>query len=413
MHSWPHTRRYLAFECRRIWQQGLLRILWKILRHLLSAALWFLLLPLTLALHAIGYRRVNVFTDRIGHLAIEPDCLLKAQALGRIRAYRWLLLAPPARVANQHLLAYWKQHMHVMQHPWLCFIVGSMSRCMFMQYDVSRYIRASNTAQEAYEIHARWGPRAPLLSLTPDDEAWSRRMLEQLGLPKGAWFVCVHARETGFSTVDDELHSHRNGNIAATIPAMQEIVRRGGWVIRIGDPAMQELPAMAGVIDYAHHPLKCDRLDVILCAKARFILGNSSGIALVGKVFGAPCAIANMIPAPDLWFGTRDLCIPKLLWSIKLGRHLRFAEAMSLPVGGFRYASLYQEAGLVVQENTTGEILELTQEMLARLDADFKDTVEDTERAKALARLRTDGHYAYASASRTGALFLRRHADLC
>ncbi|MEW6368778.1 MAG: hypothetical protein AB1714_29470 [Acidobacteriota bacterium] len=51
-----------------------LRLLWDLL-------LWVLLLPATVTLHCLGYRRITVYSERIGHLAGEPDCLLKDRVL--------------------------------------------------------------------------------------------------------------------------------------------------------------------------------------------------------------------------------------------------------------------------------------------------------------------------------------------
>jgi putative glycosyltransferase (TIGR04372 family) len=374
--------------------------------------LWFILLPLTFALHLAGYRRVTVFTDRIGHLALEPDCLLKEQALGLIPKRRWFILAPPGRVANRHLLGYWKPFIRVHEDRIACFLLASMSMWGLMRYDISRYLLAARQAQLAYRIYSQWEDRPPLLSLNREDEDWGKDALRQLGIPEGAWFVCVHVREPGFSPVDEELHAHRNGDVGATLPAIKEIVSRGGWVVRIGDPTMTPLQPLTRVIDYAHHPTKSERLDIILCAKARFILGNTSGIALVGSVFGVPCAVANMIPIPTLWFGARDISIPKLLWSEDHGRYLRFDEIFGSPIADFRYANLYAESRIRVDENSAADITDLVVEMLDRLDGKFSQLDDDDRRSQRFRSLFRDNHYAVDSCARNGALYLRKHAFL-
>jgi putative glycosyltransferase (TIGR04372 family) len=355
---------------------------------------------------------VTVFKDRIGHLAIEPDCLLKEQALGLIPKRRWFILAPPGRVANRHLLGYWRPRLRIFEGRIVCFILESMSRWWIMRHDISHYIRATGKAQAAYRIYSQWGDRPPLLQLTSEDRTWGNSMLARLGLPEGAWFVCVHTREGGFSPIDEELHAHRNGCIEATIPAIQEIVRRGGWVVRIGDPSMTPLPQLPNMIDYAHHALKSERLDIILCAKAKFILGSTSGIVLVGSLFGVPCAIANMIPMPDLWYNARDISIPKLLWSERLNRHLRFDEVLISPVAKYRYAALYRNAGIRVEENSAEDIRNLAIEMLDRLENRFVELGGDEELFHCFLSLLFEGHYAFGSCARIATLFLRRHPEL-
>lgn len=379
--------------------------------RLLSWAIWLLLLPLTLSLHVLGHRRLMVFTDRIGHLALEPDCLLKDQALGHVARRRWFLVAVPGRVANEHLLHCWETFFPVHRGRARCFVLESMTLTGLLRHDLSAYVLATHDhAQDAFRVHSEWQGRPPLLTLTEDDRQWRTEQLRRIGLPEGAWFACVHVREPGFSPVDEELHAHRNGDIDATIPAIRSIVERGGWVIRIGDATMKPLPPLRNVIDYAHHPAKSDRLDVVLCASARFILGNTSGIALVGTVFGVPCAVANLIPSSTLWFGPRDIGIPKLIWSRTLGRHLRLDEILGGKAASYQYAKLYAEAGLEPIENTPEDIDALAGEMLDRLDDQFAPTEADIARARYVRSLFRPHHYAYHSCSSFAARFLRAHS---
>src|SRR5256885_8476241 len=60
-------------------------------------------------------------------------------------------------------------------------------------------------------------------------------------------------------------------------PAVQEITRRGGWVVRLGDPTMEPFPPTPAVIDYAHSRLKSPATDVFLCGACRFFIGVASG----------------------------------------------------------------------------------------------------------------------------------------
>ncbi|MDB5799590.1 MAG: hypothetical protein JWL63_529 [Rhodocyclales bacterium] len=409
MLKWPHLLHGLAFETRRLRQLEAHVFAYKLLSHTVCNLIWFALLPLASIGHAAGYRRATIFTDRIGHFALEIDCLLKAQKLGDIPKRRYFILAPDKRTANQHLRQCWQALIPIYTNQVGCFLLGCLSLRWLMRYDVSHYLLAPHHAQEAYRIHARWQGRSALLQLDSDDEIWGQAKLQELGIPETAWFVCVHAREAGFSPVDEALHSHRNSNIEITIPAMQEIVQRGGWIIRIGDPTMRPLPSTPHIIDYAHHSLKSDRLDVILCAKARFILGNSSGIALVGTVFNVPCAIANMIPTPDLWFSAKDISIPKRLWSTKVECYLHLEEAMAHPIGALRYASLFHSHGIRVDENSEEEIRDLAIEMLDRLEGKFIDTEEDKNRWNLLYGILNEQYYSHKSAARFSTLFIRRH----
>jgi putative glycosyltransferase (TIGR04372 family) len=287
-----------------------------------------------------------------------------------------------------------------------------MSSLGLMRHEASEYVRPNRGSRSAYQIYSLWKGRAPLLRMTPADLQWGDEALRRLGLPENAWFVCVHVREGGFSPIDEELQAHRNASIEATIPAMLEIGRAGGWVIRTGDPSMKPLPPLPQVIDYAHHPMKSDRLDVILCARARFILGSTSGITLVGSIFGVPCAIMNTIPTSNLWYNSHDLSIVKLLWSEKLNRYLRFDEVLGSRLADLRYAAMYRQSGIRVDENSAQDITDLADEMMQRLDGRFIETPDDRRNAERFRSYFPSGHCTADSCARAGACFLRRHSDL-
>lgn len=407
---WQINPHRLAFELRRIRRMNLNTVIYKAILKSLGLVLGLLFLPLTALLHLAGYRHVTIFTDRIGHLALEPDCLLKEQSLGHISCRKWIILAPPGRVANEHLLTYWQPYFSIVHNKALCFLIASLSQWGLMRYDIKNYARTIGKAQRSFQIYADWSNRPPLLQLSNEDEAWGNEMLAQLGVPEGSWFVCVHAREAGFSPIDEELHGHRNSDIKNSIAAMQQITELGGWVIRIGDPTMQPLLPAPQTIDYAHHPLKSPRLDVIICARAKFILGNTSGIALVGSIFGIPCAVSNMIPTADLWYGPQDISIPKLLWSEREHRYLSIAEAMAPPISNFRYAQQYRDAGLRVIENSPDDIVDLLTEMLERLNGTFSFKVTDKKLVRQFRKLIPETSTAYFSQASVGLHFLKKHA---
>jgi putative glycosyltransferase (TIGR04372 family) len=369
------------------------------------------LFPISIFLYFYGARRLCIFTDRIGHLAIEPDTLLKAQILGLIKPRKWFILSPFHRTANQHLISCWKKYFVIFQSKWICFLLNALSLWPFLRYNVSHFINNDKNCQLAYEINQKWGTRLPILTLTSEDETFAKTQLCLLGLPKEAWFVCVHAREGGFSPVDEVLHSHRNGKIENLLPAIQEIVKRGGWVIRLGDPTMAPLKKMDQVIDYAHHPLRSARLDILLCAKARFILGNTSGIFLVGSIFGVPSALANMIPMPTLGFLNNDVSIPKL-YRKNNNTYVTFKELLSSPVSTFRIADLYQKSGLIVEENSSQDILFLTQEMLDRVEGRFKITKDKQQLHDTFLSLFQPRHYSYGAASNISVKFLEQYQHL-
>ena len=408
--AYLHTRIVVAFARAR--QLGLMRTALKVTSYVASPALGLLLSPVALALHIIGFRRLTFATARIGHLAAEPDSFLKARALGEVPKRRWFFVAPRGKVANEHLLSYWTARIPVVRNRIASSTMIGMTSLGLMRYDTGRYVQWYDRTQEIYRLNAKWSGRPPLLALTPEDATWGREMLSSLGLPPDAWFVCVHARESGFSPQDEVMHRYRNSDPEALIPAMTEIVTRGGWCVRMGDPTARPLPPIRGVIDYAHHPLRSARLDVVLCAEARFFLGNSSGLALVSSVFGRPSLLVNMVPMTGLGILPTDLTIPKLYWNIAERRLLRFDESLGTPAGSYRFATQYERVGIELRENSSDEILDATIEMLDTLAQRYIPNPEDERRQRSFMSLLRPNDYGYGAASRISAAFLRKYRHL-
>lgn len=407
-----HFNFRLRAYIRRRWHEGATSIAKGALRQLAQTTVWVALLPLTLALHLAGYRRLTVLTQRIGHLAVEVDTFLKRQALGEIPSRRYFITSPPGKTSNPWLLRYWAAHLPIVTDPTACFVLESLSKWKFLRHDLGDYVLRLNKTAQAYRVAAAWGNRSPTLELTADDEHWGRKQLAQLGIPDGAWFVAFHVREGGFSPGDESVHRHRNTSVEAILPAVRKIVALGGYCIRMGDPTMTPLHGEFGVVDYAHHPLRSPRLDIFLCAKTRFFLGNSSGLAFVASAFGVPSALANMTPFSNLGLLPCDLSIPMLLWHRELDRFLRFDESLASEASNYRYAALFDRVGIYPKENSADDIVDLVQEMLGCLDAKDLSNSKYQQQQQAFNQLLKPGHYSYGTSAKIAASFLRNHSNL-
>jgi putative glycosyltransferase (TIGR04372 family) len=249
-----------------------------------------------------------------------------------------------------------------------------------------------------------------LLRLPPEWHSRAPAKLRDLGVPEDGWHVCLHVRSSGFYAHHRERMSCLNADIASYIPAIREIVARGGTVLRMGDPSMPPLRKMRGVIDYAHSPQRIDWLDVYLCATARFFIGTSSGLGYVPALFDIPGVFTNWFPVGTRPWRARDMYIPKLHRERATGRVVPFSLSLAPPLGYVHVPRRLHAMGMELVDNTPEEITEIVLEMLQELEGGVR--VSPDNRAKAATFDEIATATGCSGKSRPGAGFLNRHADL-
>jgi len=355
-------------------------------------------------------RFVPFYVHSIGHLCVEPDYYIKEEILGIRPKYKSIVLASRGTVVNKHLLNYWKQYdVKVIESPALCFFLEPLSRNRFSGYNVHKYTFSYRPAFA--DIQRKYQGRPPLLKLTEFDIKRGWNLLESIGIPKNVWFVCVHCREDGY--LGDVDQSNRSCDINNYLPAMEAVIRKGGWIIRMGDPKMKTIPRMEHVIDYAHLKIKSDWMDIFLPASCRFFLGSNSGLCHVADVFGVPGAIANYAPmSTSLSCGANDIGIPKLVWSIDKKCYLTFREVFDSPISNYRLDSSFSKAGVRLIENSSEDIIGLVMEMLDRMEDKALYSEEDEILQRRFKSLLNPSHYSYGAISRIGRDFLRKYEYL-
>jgi putative glycosyltransferase (TIGR04372 family) len=358
------NKHYFIFYVRRIYKMKIELIIFKIIKKLFNFLFSLILLPLSIFLHLLGVRHFKVFAERIGHLAIEPDCLIKEIKLGRKKSFFYLIVLDRKYISNQHLMNYWKKYFYISQSKSLFYFINVLSKFGLMSENPKLYIKNENASQHVYDIYNQWKEREPLIKIKYEDTMWSREILSKIGLPKSSWYIVIHVRTEGFSSVDDDIQYYRNSNIDKLLPAIKKITDLGGWVIRIGDNKMPKLKKMNKVFDYAHSDLKSARMDFCLIAQAKFMIGNTSGVACLASVLDVPCVALNIIPLPVAWLTKKDIFIPKLIWDKKHDRYLTFKEILEKEISFYNFSNQYKKANLDVVENSEQEILCIVNEMI-------------------------------------------------
>ena len=156
--------------------------------------------------------------------------------------------------------------------------------------------------------------RPPLLTLDASHKNFLNQLLQQLGIPEGAWYVCLHVREDGYHKEWNALYpSLRSADLEDYGPAVEEIVTAGGWVVRMGDRTMKPIPlTWKGAVDYAHSNIAMATADISLLLGCRFFLGTNSGLGIIPGLGGVPSGFTNWAPLGMPPWNQHDVFMPKL-----------------------------------------------------------------------------------------------------
>ena len=222
---------------------------------------------------------------------------------------------------------------------------------------------------------------------TSNNLEFGRMELKNLGVPESCPYICFHAREASYlkthnPEVDWDYHFYRNADINNYIPAVERIVSKGYYALRMGRFVSKKIETdNPKIIDYADKG-GTDLLDMYLSAHCRFFISGSDGLAEFPIMFRRPVIWIDFMP-----FTLSALClilsgqlfIPKKLWSQKEKRMLTFDELLNTKVAQYTRTDQFQKAGIEVINNTAEEIVDVSMEMEERLNGTWNESEEDKE----------------------------------
>jgi len=356
------------------------------------------------------------------HYAVEG--LLRANQYGlRLAKKPFLLLPENAQLRNPALFEYFEPHLRVIRDGEAIWALRQLEHLLTLPLGFCLPMKdgcpVMNIAYNQTEVEReKLGLEPGLFRLSERHQEMGEQVLKKLGLPGDSWYVTLHVREPGYrgETRKNTTESWRNANTLDYLKACEAVTRAGGWIFRMGDPSMTPLPQMPKVIDYAHHEIRCDWMDIFLGATCRFLISSGSGYFRVPGYFGVPSILTDY-PGFTSYYSMRshDLYLPRWKKKLQTGELLSFKEYMSPQDSMFGSMKNLREVGLHSVESTPEALEAATQEMIERTNGGPTIPDDDLQqRFKTMAEtcgLKYGGHpvKAFAPISRN---FLEQHSDL-
>ncbi len=267
------------------------------------------------------------------------------------------------------------------------------------------------------------------LSFVDEEIFRGKHLLNQLGIPLDALWICIHNRDSGY--LDKVFGSsrtyrgragydaHRDFSIKSMVEMCNKLADLGYYVVRMGSFVTEKLATNnPRVIDYSSNPIRSDFLDIFLLANCYSYIGSDSGISCIPYVFRRPVFFINWNIANIDELIVREYAYPiliKRLWHCEQQRFLSIREIFEAGLDGSDEAYLFENARVNVISNTSDEICQHALELVSRLKGTWTSNFEDEE----LQRQFWDIYNRHApnersplSKVRIGAAFLRNNLDL-
>ena len=215
---------------------------------------------------------------------------------------------------------------------------------------------------------------------TDEEIARGESQLRAMGIPRGAAYVCLTARDSAFL---DSLpgnwsyHNYRDCDIQNYALAAEALADRGYIVLRMGAKVREPLKSShPRVIDYATNGMRSDFMDIYLGANCAFCISCGTGFDAVPLIFRRPIAYVNMVPLGYL-FTFRDSFLGITKHHLTDAGELSLREIFSRGLGFALSTSEYEALGVKLAENTPEEIRDLVIEMADRLSGQWKAEDDD------------------------------------
>ena len=268
-----------------------------------------------------------------------------------------------------------------------------------------------------------------LLHFTLSEKLAGKNLLQALGVPSDAPWVCIHNRDAEYlntkvaaSKFNPEnswaYHDYRDFSAKSMVLASEELTKRGYFVLRMGavvaEPLISTNPK---IVDYASTSHRSDFADIFLLANCAAYLGSDSGIFTVPLIFGRP-TIFICFPlgfTAQLTHHSTFPFIPKHLYHRATKRRIGIREVFDRKLIFKGESRMYEEAEVDVEDNTPEEIFDLAVELDERLKGTWCPQAQDEQLQRhfwEIFRQQCPPEHVGSVQPRIGAAFLRQHGYL-
>lgn len=324
----------------------------------------FALLPLIILLKLLGYRFIDIDLDQIGSV-LYLDLLLKEDALDtNTPKNKMFALSSNYTDANQYLLNLYSVHITFVRHPLLKVLLAPLFISPLFKNDSSyRFDNVNFTENVSHKIWNQYNKKfnGPLISMPEKDKIKCETIISDY-IPPYSKFVILHVRDNGYYEIDKQ--NLRNADIFTYKKAINYLIQKGYYVIRVGDPNMVKIDELLAdfspyLFDYAHSNIKSEMMDTYIFSNCAYQIGCTSGPAHTAAIFGKNLIGVNWFNAATASFFTKgDITTIKKFRYTDSGELVPFSKILQPPFITNITSEQMEREGVYLEDNSEEEILD-------------------------------------------------------
>ena len=325
-------------------------------------------------------RFLELFSSRIGHFAANTELYLCERDAGinvpKQSYFDFIYMIDPP--SNKQLEKMWRRVIMV----WPACIIAPIVKLNRLLPDAAAHEIISSQGRDVHNLYDRFPPN---IQFTLEEEAMGEVGLRDIGVPKGAPYVCLNVRDSEYlSGPNWEYHNYRDSDIQSYVLAAEELANRGYYVIRMGAKVHKAFKSSHPmVIDYASNGMRSDFMDIYLGAKCFFAISTGSGWDSIPEIFRRPIVYVNYGPIGYLVsYRNQIMSITKHHFSLSKNRELSLSEIFAEGAGFCCHTSDYESIGVQLIDNTPEEIRDAAIEMAERLNVTWQPIEDDESQQK-------------------------------
>lgn len=347
------------------------------------SGVFILLLPF------VKIRLVKLFSDRIGHYALNTElmlCTLEQVKSNRKIKYLFYTCSSSVPMCNTQLHIMWRRVIPVFPFPDIAWKTDKILTCILGD----RY--ALDPIKQQFEPSSGDKNIDGLLQVTKhshlhftdSENILGLNIMQDLGLPDKSKFICIMIRDADYLKkhlpgLEWDYHDYRNASIDQYAKAALFLANKGYYVIRMGKYVEHTFEVdHPNIIDYACHALRSDFMDIFLLSRCYFFISNSTGLDSVPQVFRKPALLTDLpLPAGiPTWYPC--LCIAKKTVCSVTKRLLTFKEVHEMYLKSRPITSaILKSLNVSLVDNSSDDILDVVIEMEARLHGSWLENPSD------------------------------------